>query len=265
MERVPAVTEDLALALELADLAAGVTLERFGAADLAIETKPDMTPVTEADKGAEEVIRARLATQRPEDAVVGEEYGDDGNSSRRWIIDPIDGTANYVRGIPVWATLVALQDGDELSVGVVCAPALGRRWWAMRGRGAFASDAVRGSTRQLGVSRVAAIEDAQLSISGLEDWLEHERGEAVLELVRRCHRTRGFGDFWAHMLVAEGTVDIAVDSVGVSLWDLAAPLIIVAESGGRLTDLAGAARADGGTALVTNGLLHDQALAILGP
>ncbi len=244
--------DDLALALELADLADAITLGRFQAADLVVETKPDLTPVTEADREVERVIRERLARERPDDAVLGEEFGSEAGGDRRWIIDPIDGTKNYVRGIPVWGTLLALQN----EVAVVSAPALHRRWWARRGEGAFADG------RAIHVSSVAQLEDAQLSFSGLKDWEELGRLDALLELGRRCWRTRAFGDFWSYMLVAEGAVDIACEPV-VELWDLAAPQLIVEEAGGRFTDLAGAPRADGGSALATNGLLHEQALGVV--
>lgn len=255
--------DDLALALELADLGDGITLKHYGAATLQVETKPDLTPVTEADTAVERAIRDRLAASRPDDAILGEEFGDTGASARRWILDPIDGTKNFVRRIPVWATLIALQEGDTVTVGVVSAPALQRRWWAARGRGAFADDGLQGAPRRLSVSAVAEIGDAQLSTSGLAGWERLGRWEAVLELFRRSWRTRAFGDFWSYMLVAEGGVDIALEPE-VSLWDLAAAQIIVEEAGGRFTDLSGVPRADGGSALATNGLLHEPALEILG-
>ena len=185
------------------------------------------------------------------------------DSDRRWIIDPIDGTKNFVRGIPVWATLLALQVGSELSVGVVSAPALQRRWWAARGAGAFAADGLGDEARRLRVSAVGSLSDAQLCFPGLEDWDESVGIDALLALARRCWRSRGYGDFWPYMLLAEGAVDIACEPV-VTLWDLAAPLVIVEEAGGRFTDLGGVARADGGDALATNGLLHEEALAIIG-
>jgi histidinol-phosphatase len=262
---VPAASEDLELALELADVADVITLARFRAADLVVETKPDLTPVSEADTAVERAVRARLAEVRPNDAIVGEEYGTSGDSDggRRWIIDPIDGTKNYVRGIPVWATLVALHDGDQATVGVVSAPALGRRWWAARGTGAFGADGLSTEPRPLRVSAVRALEDAQLLVSGFDGWEERGRLEALLSLARRCWRTRGFGDFWTYMLIAEGVAEIGCEPV-VSLWDLAAPQVIVEEAGGTFTDLGGVRTADGGDALATNGLLHEQALALVG-
>jgi histidinol-phosphatase len=259
------VADDLALALELADLADSITLRRYGASDLFVETKPDLTPVTEADTAVERVVRERLARHAPGDAVLGEEYGNSAGSggSRRWIIDPIDGTQNYVRGIPVWATLLAFQDGDGMLVGVVSAPALGRRWWASRGGGAFVADPLGSFPRRIGTSGVRDLADAQLCVSGLDGWDDGPRLDALLSLQRACWRTRGFGDFWGYMLVAEGAADICCEAV-VSLWDLAAPRIIVHEAGGRFTDLGGVDTADGGDAIATNGLLHDAALAIVG-
>jgi histidinol-phosphatase len=258
--------DDLALALELADACDAITTGRFGAGDLLVETKADATPVSEADTGAEEAVRERLAVARPDDAVLGEEYGSDeaATGARRWIIDPIDGTKNYVRGIPVWATLLALEEGGEPRVAVVSAPALGRRWWASRGGGAFTRDAVLGGeVRPLRVSGVSDLGDAQLSFAGLEEWRAIGRLDAMLALAARCGRTRGLGDFWAYMLVAEGAIEIGLDPV-VSLWDLAAPQLIVEEAGGRFTDLGGARTASGGDAIASNGVLHDDALAFVG-
>jgi histidinol-phosphatase len=251
---------DLRLALELADLADVVTVERFRAADLVVETKPDLTPVSEADRAVEQLLRKRIGEERPDHAVLGEEFGiaggDGSQAATRWIIDPIDGTKNYVRGIPVYATLIALERDGCLVVGVVSAPALGRRWWAARGAGAFA-DGV-----PLRVSKVAAVEDAQLGHSSVSSWRQHGLMERFLELERRCWRGRGFGDFWTHMMVAEGAVDVAAEPE-VSLWDVAAVQVIVEEAGGRFTNLAGVPRPDGGSAVSTNGLLHDQVLGIL--
>ncbi len=249
---------DLQLALELADLADAVTLERFRASDLVVETKPDLTPVSEADRAVEQLLRKRIAEERPAHAVLGEEFGvgDGPAATTRWIVDPIDGTKNYVRGIPVYATLIALERDGALSVGVASAPALGRRWWAARGAGAFA-DGV-----PLRVSRVAKLEDAQLGHSSVSSWADHGLTERFLELERRCWRGRGFGDFWTHMMVAEGACDVAAEPE-VSLWDVAAVQVIVEEAGGRFTNLAGLPRADGGSAVSSNGLLHDEVIAIL--
>jgi histidinol-phosphatase len=262
---VTASREDLALALELADVADSITLERYRATDLVVETKPDLTPVSEADTAVERVLRERLAAERPDDAIVGEEYGSSETppSGRRWIVDPIDGTKNYVRGIPVWATLLALEERGQVTVGVVSAPAMQRRWWAARGAGAFASDGLAEEPRQIGVSAVRSLEDAQLCISGFDGWEDGGNLDRLLSLARSCWRTRGFGDFWTYMLVAEGVAEIGCEAV-VSLWDLAAPKVIVEEAGGTFTDLGGVPTADGGDALASNGLLHEQALAIVG-
>jgi histidinol-phosphatase len=252
------VPDDLAFALALADLADRVTLARFQDSDLVVETKPDLSPVSEADREVERVLRERVLRDLPDDAVLGEEYGVSGDSPRQWIIDPIDGTKNYVRGVPVWATLIALQVGGVGTVGVVSAPALGRRWWAARGEGAYADG------RPIRVSKVADLGDAHFSYSSLAGWEKQGRLPGFLELGRRCWRTRGFGDFWSHLLVAEGGVDVAAEPE-VSLWDLAAVQVVVEEAGGTFTDLSGRATADGGSAVSSNGLLHAAALDLLAP
>jgi histidinol-phosphatase len=253
------VADDLALALELADLADSIALGRYRAEDLVIDTKPDLTPVTEADRAVETAIRQRLEEARPDDAVVGEEYGASAasDSARRWIIDPIDGTKSYVRGMPTWSTLIALSVADEIDVGVVSAPALPRRWWAQRGAGAFADG------RRIHVSSVARLGDAMLAWSGIEDWEAIGRLDAIVELGKSCWRSRGIGDAWQYMLVAEGVAEIALDPA-VSLWDLAALKVIVEEAGGRFTDFGGVATPDGGDGIATNAHLHDAALAIVG-
>jgi histidinol-phosphatase len=262
---VPAAPEDLELALELADIADSITVARFRADDLVVETKPDLTPVSEADTAVERTLRDRLAADRPGDSILGEEFGASTalDGGRRWIVDPIDGTKNYVRGIPVWATLLALQEEDQVTVGVVSAPALGRRWWAAKGAGAFGADGLSAEPRRLRVSAVRALEDAQLCVSGFDGWEDGGRLEQLLSLSRRCWRTRGFGDFWTYMLVAEGVAEIGCEAI-VSLWDLAAPQVIVEEAGGTFTDLGGVPTAAGGDALATNGLLHEEALALVG-
>ena len=236
---------DLDLALRLADAADAIALSRFRARDLVVETKPDKTPVTEADFAVETELRTILAVERRRDAILGEEEGQHGSSARRWIVDPIDGTRNYSRGVPVWATLIALEDHGKIVLGVVSAPALHRRWWAERGEGAHANgDVVR-------VSRVARAEDAVLTFA-----LE----QSLPSLAGRAWHARGYGDFWSHMLVAEGAVDGAIDAIGVSLWDLAAVQVIVEEAGGTFTDFAGEHRVDGGSAISSNGLLHADLL-----
>jgi histidinol-phosphatase len=262
---MPSVEDDLALALELADSADAITLSRFRAVDLHVHTKPDMTPVSEADVAVEETLRARIATSRPQDSVLGEEGGtSQGSAPRRWIVDPIDGTKGYVRGLPVWATLLAVEEDGQLTVGVISAPALRRRWWAARGHGAYVSDGLSPDPRRIRVSGVDELGDAHLSFGDLDDWVTIARRDALLELVGRCWRARGLGDFWSYMLVAEGVVEIAADPV-VAIWDLAASQVIVEEAGGRQTDLEGVSRPDGGSGLATNGLLHQAALEILGP
>jgi histidinol-phosphatase len=262
MPPVSGPSDDLDLALELVDAADAITLSRFRAADLVVETKPDLTPVSEADRAVEQGLRERLAVMRPRDAVVGEEYGDAGvDGSRRWIVDPIDGTKGYVRGMPVWATLLALEQDGEMAVGVVSAPALGRRWWATRGSGAFTREA-GAEPRRLRVSAVRELADAQMCFGGFEEFRQTGRLDALLALAERCWRTRGYGDFWQYMLVAEGAAEIALDPT-VSIWDVAAPLVIVQEAGGRFTDLAGTPTAAGGNGIATNGLLHEAARQII--
>jgi histidinol-phosphatase len=241
------VGPDLALALRLADAADAISLPHFRSG-LAIETKADLTPVTEADRAVEAELRRILADERPDDAILGEEQGAAGTGSRRWILDPIDGTRNYARGIPVWGTLVALEENGVVDVGVVSAPALGHRWWAERGQGAFANG------ERIRVSAVSEVEEAVLSFS-----IDNE----VPPLARRAWHARGLGDFWAHMLVAEGAVDGAVDSIGVSEWDLAAVQVVVEEAGGRFTDFSGESRIDTGSAVTSNGLVHDELLAAM--
>jgi len=247
----------------LADVADGLTLARFRDSALVVSTKPDLTPVTDVDREVERVLRARIAEARPAHGVLGEEFGASnttgaGAGGTRWVLDPIDGTKNYVRGIPIWATCIALQHEGVGTVGVVSAPALGRRWWAARGEGAFSTD---GPIR---VSAVADLADAQLSYDSVPGFEDHGLGERFLALARRCWRTRGLGDFWSHVLVAEGAVDIAVEPE-ISVWDVAAVQVIVEEAGGRFTDLSGRARSDGGSAVSTNGRLHDDVLAALEP
>jgi histidinol-phosphatase len=239
------VTPDLELALRLADAADAISLPRFRSG-LAIETKPDLTPVTEADRAVEAELRRLLAAERPSDAILGEEEGAIGSGPRRWLLDPIDGTRNYTRGIPVWATLIALEEDGVVRLGVVSAPELSRRWWAERGGGAFANG------ERIAVSGITQIEESVLSFAA------ETVGPA---LAKRAWHTRGFGDFWAYMLLAEGSVDGAVDARGVSEWDLAAMQVIVEEAGGRFTDFGGAPRIDGGTAVASNGLIHDELLA----
>ncbi|MDQ1701861.1 MAG: histidinol-phosphatase [Frankiaceae bacterium] len=251
---------DLALALSLADTADAITMARFLASDLDVATKPDLSPVSDADKAVETQLRDILDGLRPGDAVLGEEDGETGTGRRRWILDPIDGTKNYVRGVPVWATLIALEVDGEVTVGVVSAPALGRRWWAARGAGAWTGTA--DEARRLTVSSVAALPDAFLSYASAGGWQQAGRGPQFDALLAGVWRTRAFGDFWSHMLVAEGAVDLSCEPE-VSLWDLAALCVIVEEAGGCFTDLDGERGPRGGNVLASNGLLHDAAVAAL--
>jgi histidinol-phosphatase len=258
-----AYDDDLRLAHVLADAADSLTMSRFKARDLVVETKPDLTPVSDADKRVEEAIRSTLSRARPRDAVHGEEMADTGHGPRRWVLDPIDGTKNFVRGVPVWATLIALMDGDDVVAGLVSAPALGRRWWAGAGSGAYTGKSLTSATR-MQVSKVDQVGDASLSYSSLGGWDTAGRGEGFLGLAREVWRTRAYGDFWSYMLVAEGAVDVAAEPE-VALHDLAAPSIVVTEAGGRFTDLDGRPGPAGGSAVATNGLLHDTVVERLAP
>jgi histidinol-phosphatase len=254
------VADDVKLALQLADEADALTMERFGALDLRIETKPDLTPVTDADRGAEETLRATLSAQRPDDALLGEEFGGTAVfAGRQWVLDPIDGTKNFVRGVPVWATLIALLVDGVPQVGAVSAPALGRRWWAGAGAGAFTS--FGGKSRRISVSGVDELGSASLSFSDLTTGWDDGRTK-FLDLNDVVWRVRGYGDFWSYCLVAEGAVDIAAEPE-VKLWDLAALDILVREAGGRFTSVDGSPGPHGGSAVATNGLLHDRVLARL--
>jgi len=252
---------DLELARELADAADAITMQRFGAADLVVEAKPDLTPVSDADRAVEEAIRARLAVDRPDDAISGEEFGSGGSGPRRWVVDPIDGTKNFVRDVPVWATLIALLDGDDPVVGVVSAPALARRWWAARGTGAWGTFA-GGEPRRLSVSRVATLADASLSYASLGGWADLGLRDAFVALTDRVWRSRAYGDFWSYMLLAEGAVDLAAEPE-LSLWDMAALAPIVTEAGGLFTGLDGVPGVHQGNAAASNGLLHEEFLGAL--
>jgi histidinol-phosphatase len=232
-------------------------MRHFRSLGLRVETKPDMSPVSNADRETEAALRSGIAAARPGDAVVGEEMGAAGGGPRRWILDPIDGTRNYVRGLPVFATLVALEVDGELAVGVVSAPALGARWWARRGSGAFSRDG------RLEVSAVASLADATVGHAHLDTWRDRGRTDSLLALVDASYQARGVGDFWQHMLVAQGGLDAAVEPQ-VALWDLAALQVIVEEAGGRFTDLAGARGAAGGDVLSSNGRVHDEVLGVVG-
>jgi histidinol-phosphatase len=251
------VNADLAFALSLADLADAITVRHFRSPELVVETKLDLTPVSIADREAEEALRETIARRRPGEAVVGEEFGAAGDgASARWILDPIDGTKHYVRGIPLWATLIALERDGVLAAAVASAPALATRWWAARGEGAFANEAA------IRVSAVASLEEASFSHAGSGSFERHGHGASLLALSQRAWMERAYGDFWQHMLVAEGRLDFALEA-SVNLWDLAAVQLIVEEAGGRFTDFDGVARPDGGSGISSNGLLHGDVLAVL--
>ncbi len=259
---MPGYDDDLRLAHVLADAVERITVARFRAEDLRVDTKPDLTLVSDADRDAEELIRAQLKRTRPRDAVIGEEFAPTGSSPRQWVVDPIDGTHNFVRGVPVWATLISLVDDGIPVIGLVAAPALGRRWWAALGSGAWAGRSLT-SAKQLHVSQVSRLEDASVSCSSWTSWGAVGRQEEVLDLARACWRERAYGDFWSYMLLAEGAVDIAAEPE-LGLHDMAALVPIVTEAGGRFTSLAGVDGPFGGNAVATNGLLHDEVLDRIG-
>ena len=272
--------DDLALAHALADLADAISLDRYQAQDLVITTKPDNTPVTDADRAVETAIREALATHRHTDGLVGEEFGSDkGTTGRYWVIDPIDGTKNFMRGVPTWATLIALvqveaSGVEEVVVGIASAPALARRWSAAKGHGAFVRftagnidelteefDA-SSSEKKISVSKVGVLSDASISYSDFVGW--GDRLEPFQKMLATAWRTRGIGDFWSHMLVAEGAVDIAIEPK-LAVWDMAALDIIVREAGGTFTNTAGRNGPFGGSGVSTNGLLHNAVINGLNP
>ena len=258
--------QDLDFALALADKVDAFTLARYGANDLVVESKPDMTPVSDADRGAEQLILAELAAQRPDDSVLGEEFGVHGSGSRRWVIDPIDGTKNFVRRVPVWATLIALLIDDEPVLGVVSAPAMVRRWHAATDLGAFVTEpgAAVGTTatRPLQVSSVASLADSSLGYASLNGWKDAGKLDGFLELLDTAWRTRGYGDFLSYALLAEGALDAAFEPE-LELYDMAALVPVVREAGGRFTSVAGVEGCHGGNALATNGKLHEAILPYL--
>ena len=253
---------DLDLALRLADIADTITRDRFGALDLKVDDKPDLSPVSDADLATERALRAELGTRRPDDAVLGEEFGGDAVfRGRQWVVDPIDGTKNFVRGVPVWATLISLLDDGVPVVGVVSAPALNRRWWAAAGTGAWTAHDGE-DARRIAVSEVTDPAAASLSFSSLSGW--HERGirDRFVALTDEVWRVRAYGDFFSYCLLAEGALEIALEPE-VSLWDLAALDVLIREAGGRFTNLEGVAGPHGGSAVATNGPLHDEVLSRL--
>ncbi|QQS26448.1 MAG: histidinol-phosphatase [Actinomycetota bacterium] len=255
------MTAELDLALELADLADSITLPLYEQRSFTLDWKPNRTEVTEADRGAEAAIVASLSRARPEHGVLGEEHGAAGatDSPWRWVVDPIDGTSNFVRGIPVWASLIALTHARlGAVVGVVSAPSLGRRWWGARASGAH------GDGRRLRVSTTASLAEAQVCVTFNRGWDALGLTPALVKLQQDAYRARGFGDFWQHMLVAEGAVDVAIDAIGLAPYDLAAVQVIVEEAGGRFTDRLGEATYLHDSAVSSNGVLHDEVLERLG-
>ncbi|MFC0681104.1 inositol monophosphatase family protein [Lysobacter korlensis] len=255
------VADDLALALALAGEADLISADRFRAADLTIDLKPDATHVTDADRAVERVLRDGIEASRPGDAIFGEEYGRQGGGSRQWIVDPIDGTANYLRGVPIWGTLIALAVDGEPVVGVVSSPALGRRWWGARGHGAWSADR-DASPKRLSVSGIRSLGDANISYNRIEGWDELGRVEQILTLTRRAWRARGIGDMWSYMLLAEGALDVVTEP-DLQPYDMAALVPIIEEAGGRFTSIEGEPGPWHGSALATNGHLHDEVRAIL--
>lgn len=246
--------DDLELATRLADAADEITLARFKARDLKVNSKPDLTPVSDADLSVEKTLREIITRERPDDEILGEEFGGTpAETGRQWVIDPIDGTKNFVRGVPIWATLIALCDGHTPVMGMVSAPALSRRWWAAAGHGAFLN------ASPIHVSEVSQLADASLGFSSLSGWADRGIRKQFINLTDTTWRLRGYGDFWSYCLVAEGAIDIATEPE-VNLWDLAALDILVREAGGTFTSLEGEPGPYGGSAVATNGLLHQAVL-----
>ncbi|MFC5338698.1 inositol monophosphatase family protein [Leucobacter denitrificans] len=255
----PLPSADLAFALELADLADSISLPRFRSADLRIDTKPDRTYVTDADRAVEDALRAKIESERPDDSFFGEESGRSERGSRRWILDPIDGTSNFLRGVPNWATLIALEVDGMPTVGVVSAPAFGARWWAETGGGSWGQE--RGADpRPLQVSGVSDLEHASLSFQSIEQWRLAGYLPSLLALEEQVWRDRAYGDMWSYMLLAEGLVDIVAE-FDVKPYDLAALVPIVREAGGAFTDIEGNESAWNGSSLATNGALHEAVIA----
>jgi histidinol-phosphatase len=255
------LADDLSLALALAGDADLISFDRFTAVDLVVTTKPDRTPVTDADQAVERSIRAGIAAARPGDSILGEEYGTEGTSSRQWIIDPIDGTANFLRGVPIWGTLIALAIDGVPVVGVVSSPALGKRWWAALDHGAWVSSNGE-EPRRLAVSAVSDLADASISYNSFAGWDEAGYLDEVIALTRAVWRSRAIGDMWAYMLLAEGSLDV-VGEFDLKPYDMAALIPIVQEAGGRFTSIQGEDGPWHGNALATNGPLHDQVRRIV--
>ncbi len=253
--------KDLDLALLLADAADEISLSRFQSLDLKVESKPDRTPVTDADRAVELKLRELIAQHAPGDAVIGEEFENSGAGSRAWIIDPIDGTANFLRGVPIWATLIALRVDGNLVASAVSAPAMGRRWWASRGEGSFTKD-VDGSVRKLRVSNVSTLADSYISYNSLQQWQKLGKVKNLDSLANKVWRIRAFGDFLSYMFVAEGVIDAASEP-DLKIYDIAALVPIVEEAGGRFTDLVGELNELSSNVLATNGLIHEEVRAEL--
>lgn len=255
------LSDDLKLALRIADAADAVSMQRFDAADLDVQTKPDSTHVTEADLATERAIRTLIERERPSDAIFGEEYGVSGESNRQWIIDPIDGTANYLKGIPMWSTLIALQIDGVPRVGVVSQPAIGRRWWGATSLGAW-TNTPAGGERRLTVSSVDSLADASVSFQSIGQWREADELDALDRLTSSVWRDRGYGDAWPYMLLAEGRLEFVAE-FGVKEYDIAPHVPIVLEAGGRFTSYAGDDSISDRSSLATNGVLHDDFLSLL--
>lgn len=255
------VAEDLALALKLAEISREISMRRFLATDLSIETKPDRTPVTDADREVEAEIRKVISEARPGDQVIGEEFENTGTSKRAWIVDPIDGTANFLRGIPIWGTLIALREDNQLTVGVVSAPALGRIWWGAKGLGAHTKD-LDGSVRKLQVSKVSNLEDSYFSYNSMQMWDSAGKLSNIIELSKKIWRNRAFGDFYSYMLVAEGALD-AVAEHDLAIYDWSALVPIIEEAGGKFSGIYSTPDSGRSAVLATNGLLHEKYLAAL--
>ncbi|MGH1522716.1 inositol monophosphatase family protein [Leifsonia sp. L25] len=261
-DTAPQLSDDLALALRLADLADSISSAHFRERGLHIDTKPDRTFVTEADLAVERAIREALAAERPGDGILGEEYGTEGDAARQWIIDPIDGTSNYLRGVPVWGTLIALAENGKPVVGVVSSPALGKRWWAAAGTGAWTTDATGAEPRRMRVSGVDDLANASISFQSIAQWDQAGYLDRLVALTRRVWRDRAYGDMWAYMLLADGLLD-AVGEFDVKTYDLAALIPIVEEAGGTFTSVNGEPGPSHGSSLASNGLLHTALLDAL--
>ncbi len=252
---------DQDLALKLADAADEISLARFRALDLRIESKPDSSYVTDADRSVEERLRAILARHSPEDAIIGEEFADAGDGSRTWIIDPIDGTANYLRGIPIWASLIALRVDGVITTSVVSAPAMGRRWWAQRGNGAFTKD-IDGRIRIIETSKVSDLASSSFSYNAIQLWDQAGKLDELIALSRKVWRARAFGDFLSYMYLAEGSLEM-VSEHDLKLYDIAALVPIVEEAGGTFTAIDGPLTEASSSVLATNTLMHETFMKAL--